>query len=103
MVDLRDVLNQSCADAGLCPDEAPRVKQSAELWREGSKNKILISCLNDGTITSCLLKEDGERCCFSSEKGNEELYENWRGLLTSPEVGYQIKVIDIEEGGASED
>ena len=94
---LREMLNRSCVEAGLCPDEAPRMKHAAELWRDGSKNKILIGCFEDGAIVNCLIQVKGEqKCCFSSDNGGEELYENWCGLLTSPEVGYKIKVLEVE-------
>ena len=94
---LRDILNASCIESGVCPDEAPRMIHAAELWRDGSKNKILIACWDDGTVTNCLIEVKGEqKCCFSAEKGGEALYENWCGLLTSPEVGYRIKVVEVE-------
>lgn len=96
--DLREMLNRSCVDSGLCPDEAPRMKHAAELWRDGSKNKILIACFEDQSVVSCVVQVKGDqKCCFSADTGGEELYEHFQGLLTSPEVGYKIKVIEIEE------
>jgi len=94
MVKLRDILNESCVEAGVCPE--PRLSRAAELWRDGSKNKILVALWEDGTITNCLIQKGDEKCCFSAESGGEALYDNWCGLLTSPEVAYRIKVIEIE-------
>jgi len=89
-------LNKECHKAGVC--EAG-IKHAAVLWKDGSPRRILMSCWQDGMVTSCVIEEkSGERqCCYTAEGGGDELYYAWQGHLSSPEVGYKVKSIETEE------
>ena len=92
---LLDTLNESCVESGVCPH--PKMIRAAELWRDGSHNKILLGCWSDGHVTSCVVQATSEqRCCYSAADGGEELFEHFRELLTSPNAGYQMKEIEVE-------
>jgi len=100
------VLNQICKEVGICDSDAvlvaPRAKHAAELWKDGSKRRIRVVCWDDGMVSSCVAEvgEDGkikqELCCYTAENGGEELYYSWQAHLTSPEVGYKVKSIEVE-------
>lgn len=96
------MLNQSCRETGVCPtEEMPDVKHAAELYKDGSKKVIRVACWSDGKVTSCVLEkgEDGkvkeEVCCYTAEDGGMELAMAWEAHLTSPEVGYKIRTIEV--------
>ena len=95
MAALKDILNEKCRESRICPE--PRMLHAAELWRDGSKTRIIVGCFDDGLVVSCLTELEGkQQCCFTSE-GAEPLFHNWCGLLTSKEVGYHIKEIEVEK------
>lgn len=101
-------LNQACQEAGVCEGEAllsaPGIKHAAELWKDGSPKRIRVACWADGSVTSCVAEvgEDGKTkeklCCFTAKDGGEDLYFAWQAHLTSPEVGYKLKSIEVESG-----
>jgi len=100
-------LNKVCHELGVCDSEAvlraPGIKHAAELWKDGSKRAIRVACWEDGKVTSCVVEveADGkvkqEVCCYTAEDGGDELYYAWQAHLTSPEVGYKVKSIEVEE------
>jgi gamma-glutamyltranspeptidase len=57
-------------------------------------------------VSSCVIEKgkDGKVkekvCCYTSEDGGEELYYAWEAHLTSPEVGYKVRSIEVEGGKA---
>lgn len=75
----------------------PGVKHAAELHKEGSERKILVCCWEDGCVTSCILESGEQQCCHTAESGGEELYYAWQEHLTSPEVGYRVREVKVEE------
>jgi len=108
-MDVLRKLNQSCQEVGVCPTggavlSSPGIKHAAELFKEGSPRRIRVVCWEDGKVTSCVAEKDTdgrtkrEVCCYTAEDGGEELYYAWQAHLTSPEVGYKVKSIEVEEG-----
>jgi len=80
-----------------------QIKDAAELWKnspDGKKRRVRLALWNDGTITSCeaLINDNKEieGSCYTTEPGQEEAYRAFEAHLTSPEVGYQIKGIEVE-------
>lgn len=111
MDNVLEKLNQECHAAGVCEGRpvdseallsAPGIKHAAELFKEGSSRRIRVACWNDGGVTSCVVEVDGngkvkeEVCCYTAEDGGMELAMAWEAHLTSPEVGYKIKPIEVE-------
>ncbi len=94
-MDVLEKLNQACREVGVCD---PGIKHAAELWKDGSPRKIIVACWEDGAVTSCVIETESDKkeCCYSAEKGGEELYYPWLAHLTSPEVGYKIKPVESE-------
>jgi len=100
-------LNRICQEAGICDSEAilrtAGIKHAAELFKEDSPRRIRVVCWEDGKVTSCVVEveSDGktkrEMCCYTAEDGGEELYYAWQAHLTSPEVGYKVKSIEVEK------
>lgn len=93
------ILNQQCQESGIC---SPGVKRAVEFYRDGSNRVIRVSCWSDGSNTSCVTEVKQEEheenvCCNTIESGGEELFDTWQRLLTSPEVGYKARIINIEE------
>lgn len=100
-------LNRLCTEAGICDSGtvliAPGIRHAAELWREGSPHKIVMCCWHDGAVTSCAIeiKSGGKQCCYTAEGGGEELYYAFQAHLTSPEVGYKVKSVEVEKSNPS--
>lgn len=98
-MDALEKLNQACREAGVCD---PNIKHASELWKEGTNRRVRIACFEDGSVTSCTIEVDGEgktakeQCCYTAEDGGMELAMAWEAHLTSPEVGYKIKNIEVE-------
>lgn len=80
----------------------PTIAYAAELYKDNTKRTIRTCLWSDGMVSSCVaeLDEDGktkqEICCHTAESGGEELYRAWQAHLTSPEVGYKIRPIEVE-------
>lgn len=97
------ILNKACKEVGVCDSEAlliaPGIKHAAELFKEGSPRKIVMCCWRDGMVTSCVIemKSGEEQCCYTAEGGGEELYYAFQAHLSSPEVGYKVKSIEVEK------
>lgn len=99
-------INRICHETGVCESEAillaPGAKHAAELYKEGSNRAIRVVCWDDGMISSCVIEKgkDGkvkeQVCCYTAEDGGEELYYAWQAHLTSPEVGYKVRMVEIE-------
>lgn len=108
-MEARAALNKVCKEVGICDSEAilsaPGVKHAAELWKNSSNGKIRrvrLALWSDGTITSCEaeLKDEKEidGSCYTTEPGQEEAFWAFQAHLTSPEVGYKVKSIEVEKG-----
>ena len=97
-MDVLEMLNQSCREAGVCQTE-PGIKHAAELWKDGSPRVVRVVCWEDGMVTSCVVetKSAKEQCCYTAKDGGMELAMAWEAHLTSPEVGYKIKPIEVEK------
>ena len=105
-MDAVSTLNKVCREVGVCDSgallSAPGIKHAAELFKKGSNRRIRVACWNDGSVTSCVVEADTngkvkeEVCCFTAEDGGMELAMAWEAHLTSPEVGYKIKHIEVE-------
>lgn len=93
-------LNKVCQEVGVC--EPPKIVRAAELYKDGISKVIRTCCWSDGRVTSCVVEKDTdgktkeEACCYTAESGGEKLYYSWQALLTSPEVGYKIKTVEVE-------
>jgi len=106
-MDVLEKLNQACREVGVCESDAlltaPGIKHAAELFKEGSNRAIRVVCWDDGMVSSCVVEKgkDGkvkeQVCCFTAEDGDMELTMAWEAHLTSPEVGYKIRHIEVEE------
>lgn len=95
-MDVLEKLNQVCRDEAVCD---PGIKHAAELWKEGSPHKIIVACWWDGCVSSCVIEtaSDKKECCYTAEKGGDELFYAWQAHLTSPEVGYKIRTVEVEK------
>lgn len=100
-MDVLEKLNQACHEAGICE---PGIKHAAEFYKDGSKKVVRLACFEDGVITSCVVEVDGEGktkekvCCYSTEPGQEAAFWAFEAHLTSPEVGYKIRRVEVEGG-----
>lgn len=101
-------LNRICHELGVCDSGAilrsPQIKHAAELWKNtsGKVRKVRLALWNDGAITSCeatmnATGKEIEGTCYTTEPGQEEAYWAFKAHLTSPEVGYNVKGIEIEQ------
>jgi len=79
--------------------EIKAIKHAAELWKEGSPRRIRVALYEDGTACSVVVEKESaeELCAYCTEPGQEEAYWAWQAHLTSPEVGYKIKHIEVEK------
>lgn len=90
------LLNRGCQEAGIC---SPSIKHAAELWKEGSKRKIIMCLYEDGVACSAVL-EDGTletACSYCTDLSQEEAFWALKAHLTSAEVGYKVRSIEIEK------
>lgn len=100
-------MNKVCHELGVCDSEAilraPGVKHAALLWKNSADGvrKVKLALFEDGVITSCEGTYDKEGkeikgTCYTTEPSQEEAYFAFQAHLTSPEVGYKIKTIEVE-------
>lgn len=105
-MDALEMLNRSCREVGVCDSEAllraAGIKHAAELYKDGSKRVIRVACWSDGKVSSCVVEKDTdgktkqEMCCYTAEDGGMELAMAWEAHLTSPEVGYKVRRVEVE-------
>lgn len=97
-------LNKACHELGVC-DSGSGIKHAAELWKNSldGVRKVKLALWQDGAITSCeaTYDEKGKEIkgtCYTTEPGQEKAFWAFQAHLTSPEVGYKVKSIEVEAG-----
>jgi len=71
-----------------------RLKSAHELWRDSQGIRALLH--DDGVIRCCSLDFQGvEKCCFTSEPGEETAYWGFLDYLVGE--GYAMKQIEVGE------
>jgi len=109
MQEVTKIANRLCREVGVCDSgailRAPKIKHAAELLKNspsGKKRRVRLALWTDGVITSCeavlgALGEEIEGTCYTTEPGQEEAYWAFKAHLTSPEVGYKVKQVEVEK------
>jgi len=81
-----------------------QIRHAAELFKnspDGEVRRVKLALWEDGAITSCEATYDKggkeiKGSCYTIEPGQEEAYWAWQAHLTSPEVGYKVKSVEVE-------